>query len=34
MAEIGKLNTGTRYYHRTDAQLAGFASWRPEFEKE
>ena len=32
MAEIALLNTGTRYYHRTDEQLAGFASWRPEFE--
>jgi diketogulonate reductase-like aldo/keto reductase len=32
MAEIAQLNTGTRYYHRTDEQLAGFASWRPEFE--
>jgi len=34
MAEIAKLNTGTRYYHRSDEQLKGFASWRPEFEKE
>lgn len=34
MAEIAKLNTGTRYYHRSDKQLKGFASWRPEFEKE
>ena len=24
---------GERYYHRTDAQLAQFAAWRPEFEK-
>ena len=32
MAEIALLNTGMRYYHRTDEQLAGFASWRPEFE--
>ena len=34
MAEIAKLNTGTRYYHRSDEQLRGFASWRPEFETE
>ena len=34
MAEIAKLNTGTRYYHRSDEQLAGFASWRPQFETE
>lgn len=34
MKEISKLNKGVRYYHRTDEQLAGFASWRPEFEKE
>ncbi len=34
MAEIAKLNTGTRYYHRNDAQLDGFAAWRPEFETE
>ena len=34
MAEIAKLNTGTRYYHRNGEQLAGFAAWKPEFEKE
>ena len=34
MAVIAKLNTGTRYYHRNDEQLAGFAAWKPEFEKE
>ena len=34
MAEIAKLDKGVRYYHRTDAQLAAFAGWRPEFEKE
>ena len=34
MAEIAKLDKGVRYYNRTDAQLAGFAAWRPEFEKE
>ena len=33
MAEIGKLNKGVRYYNRTDAQLAGFAAWHPEYEK-
>ncbi|MBR0133285.1 MAG: hypothetical protein IJM14_09435 [Lachnospiraceae bacterium] len=22
-----------RYYHRTDVQLAGFAAWKPGFEK-
>ena len=34
MAEIAKLDRDVRYYNRTDAQLAGFAAWRPEFEKE
>ena len=34
MAEIGKLNKGVRYYNRTDEQLAGFAAWQPEYEKE
>ena len=33
MAEIAKLNKGTRYYIRTDEALAGFASWRPAFEQ-
>ncbi len=33
MAEIAKLDKGVRYYHRTDEQLAGFAAWRPQFEK-
>ena len=33
MAEIARLDKGERYYHRTDAQLKQFASWRPEFEK-
>ncbi len=32
MAEIAKLDQNKRYYHRTDEQLAGFASWRPAFE--
>lgn len=34
MNEIAGLNKGIRYYQRNDAQLAGFASWKPEFEKE
>ncbi len=34
MAEIERLDRGARYYHRTDEQLAQFASWRPSFEKE
>ena len=33
MAEIANLDKGKRYYERTDAMLASFASWRPEFEK-
>ena len=33
MAEVAKLDKGERYYHRTDEQLAGFAAWRPDFEK-
>ena len=33
MAEIAKLDKGERYYHRTDEQLAGFAAWKPDFEK-
>ena len=33
MAEIAKLDKGVRYYNRTDEQLAGFAAWRPEFER-
>lgn len=33
MNEIAKLDKGQRYYHRTDEQLAGFAAWRPSFEK-
>ena len=31
--EIAKLDKDTRYYHRTDEQLNGFAAWRPEFER-
>ena len=34
MNEIASLNKGVRYYHRNDEQLAGFAKWRPEFERE
>lgn len=33
MAEIAQLDKDVRYYHRTDAQLQQFASWRPDFEK-
>ena len=33
MAEIAKLDTDTRYYHRTDEQLDQFAGWQPEYEK-
>ena len=33
MNEIAKLDKDQRYYHRTDEQLAGFAAWRPSFEK-
>ncbi len=33
MAEIAQLDKDVRYYHRTDAQLIQFASWRPDFEK-
>lgn len=33
MAEITKLNKGVRYYNRTDEALAGFAAFRPAYEK-
>lgn len=33
MDAIAKLDQDKRYYHCTDAQLQGFAAWRPEFEK-
>ena len=33
MEQIAQLDKGMRYYHRTDEQLAGFAAWRPAFEK-
>lgn len=33
MEQIAQLDKGMRYYHRTDEQLAGFAAWRPTFEK-
>ncbi len=33
MEQIAKLDKDERYYHRTDEQLAGFAAWRPDFEK-
>lgn len=32
MVRIAQLDRGERYYHRTDAQLDGFAAWRPAFE--
>lgn len=34
MNEIAKLNTGTRYYHRSDDQLNAFASYQPQYEGE
>ena len=34
MAQIAALDKGKRYYHRTDEQLAQFALWHPQFEKE
>ena len=34
MAEIAKLDTGVRYYHRTDEQLVQFAGWKPSYEAE
>lgn len=33
MEEIKRLEKVSRYYHRTDEQLAQFASWSPEYEK-
>lgn len=33
MAKIAALDRGIRYYNRTDAALAGFASFQPEYEK-
>ena len=33
MTEIAQLDKDVRYYHRTDAQLEQFASWRPDYEK-
>ena len=33
MEEIAKLDKDERYYHRTDEQLKGFATWQPEYEK-
>lgn len=34
MNEIAKLNTGVRYYIRTDEALSGFAAWQPAYEAE
>ena len=33
MAEIAKLNKGVRYYNGTEAQLASYAAWQPDYEK-
>ena len=33
MAKIAELDRGVRYYNRTDAQLAQFAAWKPDFER-
>ena len=33
MARIAQLDRGERYYHRTDAQLDGFAAWRKKIKK-
>ena len=33
MGEIAKLDTDTRYYHRTDEQLKQFAGWQPAYEQ-
>ena len=33
MDQIAGLDKNERYYHRTDAQLAQFAAWKPAFEK-
>ena len=32
MAEIAKLNSGKRYYTRTDEALVGYAAWQPTYE--
>ena len=34
MAEIAKLDKGVRYYNGTDEDLARYAAWSPEYEKE
>lgn len=34
MAEIAKLDKSIRYYNGTDEQLAGYAAWQPDYEKE
>ena len=34
MAEIAKLDKGVRYYNGTDEQLASYATWQPDYEKE
>ena len=32
MVEISKLNSGKRYYTRTEAALQSFAAWQPTYE--
>ena len=32
-AYVNERAVGRGYYHRTDAQLAQFAAWHPQFEK-
>ena len=32
MAEIATLNTGVRYYNRTEEHLAAFAKFKPKYE--
>ena len=34
MAGIAKLDKGIRYYNGTDEQLAGYAAWKPDYEKD
>lgn len=33
MAKIATLDSGSRYYHRTEEQLVQFAAWNPPFEE-
>lgn len=34
MTEIAKLDKGVRYYNGTEEQLASYAAWHPDYEKE